>query len=62
MKTIFIGKKNIREFEMLEFIETKHLFLLMSEYKTMESPVIYFSAGNAKIKEILIKKDPTVSV
>ena len=62
MKTIFIGKKNIQEFDMLEFIETKHLFLLMNEYKTMESPIIYFSAGNAKIKEVLIKKDPTVSV
>ena len=62
MKTIFIGKKNIREFDMFEFTQTKHLFLLMNEYKTMESPVIYFSAGEAQIKEVLIKKDPTVSV
>jgi len=62
MKTIFIGKKNIREFDMFDYAQTKHLFLLMSEYKTMESPVVYFSAGDSQIKEVLIKKDPTVSV
>jgi len=27
----------------------------------MESHIIYFSAGESKIKEILIKKEPTFS-
>jgi len=62
MKTIFIQKKKIQEFDMLEFAQAKHLFLLMNEYKTIESPVMYFSAGEAKIKEVLIKKEPTMSV
>jgi hypothetical protein len=61
MKTIFIGKKNIREFDMFEFYQTKHLFLLMNEYKTIESPVMYFFFFFSKIKEVLIKKVPTIS-
>ena len=62
MKTIYIEKKNMSKSDMLEFAETKHLFLLLNEYKAMESPIVYFSAGDAKIKELLVKRDPTISV
>ena len=36
--------------------------LFLDRYSLMESHVIYFSAGDAKIKEIMIKKEPTYSV
>lgn len=34
---------------------------LLAGYKTMESEVVYFSAGEGRIKEILIKRDPLYS-
>ncbi len=62
MKAIFIGNRNLREIELLDMKKDEDFIQLLDEYKLMESPVIYFSAGDSKIKEILIKKDPTFSV
>ncbi|PKL37906.1 MAG: hypothetical protein CVV44_12110 [Spirochaetae bacterium HGW-Spirochaetae-1] len=62
MKAIFIGNEKLQTADLSD-INRDDLFLkLLSEYRIMESHVIYFSAGDAKIKEILIKKDPTFSV
>jgi hypothetical protein len=62
MKAIFIGNRKIRETDILDPGLDDDLFVIMNEYSLMESHVIYFSAGDAKIKEILIKKDPSWSV
>jgi len=62
MKAIFIGNKKLREIDILDPSLDEELFIMMNEFSLMESHVIYFSAGESKIKEILIKKEPTYSV
>lgn len=62
MKAIFIGNKKLREIDLLDPQLDEDLFVIMNEYSLMESHVIYFSAGDAKIKEIMIKKEPTYSI
>jgi hypothetical protein len=62
MKAIFISKNKLREIDVLELTFDDEFIKLMSEYKILESHIIYFSAGESKIKEILVKKDPTYSV
>ncbi|HOW83087.1 MAG TPA: hypothetical protein PK573_11045 [Spirochaetota bacterium] len=61
MKAIFIGNKKFREIDLLELRKEEDVIMLMDEFVLMESHVIYFSAGDSKIKEILIKKEPTYS-
>ena len=61
MKTIYIGNDDFNGLDM-NSARDEDFLILLNEYAIMESPVIYFSAGDAKIKEILIKKDPTFSV
>jgi hypothetical protein len=61
MKAIFIGNKKFREIDLIDLKRDEDFIRLIDEYSLMESPIIYFSAGDAKIKEILIKKDPTFS-
>jgi len=61
MKAIFIGNQKFREIDLLELRKEEDVILLMDEFALMESHVIYFSAGDSKIKEILIKKEPTYS-
>lgn len=62
MKAIYIGNKKLREIDLLDPKLDEELFVVMNEYSLMESHIIYFSAGDAKIKEIMIKKDPSFSV
>ena len=62
MKAIFIGNKKFREIDLLDLKKDEDVILLMDEFAIMESHVIYFSAGDSKIKEILIKKDPVYSL
>jgi hypothetical protein len=62
MKTIFISNKNVSETELYDLHRDDAFLSLMGEFKIMESHIIYFSAGEAKIKEILIKKTPSFSV
>jgi hypothetical protein len=62
MKAIYIGNKNLREMDIFDPKLDEEFFAVMNEYSLMESHIIYFSAGESKIKEILIKKDPTFSV
>ena len=62
MKAIFISDKKFREIELLDLNRDDDFIRLIDEYSLMESPIVYFSAGDSKIKEILIKKDPTFSV
>ncbi len=62
MKAIFINKARLREVDLLEYGLDDDFLKLMSEYKILESHIIYFSAGDSKIKEILVKKDPSFSV
>lgn len=61
MKAIYIGNKKFREIDLLDLKRDEDYIRLIDEYSLMESPIIYFSAGDAKIKEILIKKDPSFS-
>ena len=62
MKAIYIGNKKLREIDLLESRLDEEFFDVLNEYSLMESHIIYFSAGESKIKEILIKKDPTFSI
>lgn len=62
MKAIFIGNKKLREIDILDPSLDEELFVMMNEFSLMESHVIYFSAGESKIKEILIRKEPAYSV
>lgn len=59
MKTVFIDPQRIKEIEIAEHLIDEDFFKLMSEYKILESHIVYFSAGESKIKEILVKKEPT---
>jgi hypothetical protein len=61
MKAIFIGKNKLREIDLMDLNIDDEYFKLLSEYKILESHVIYFSAGESKIKEILVRKEPTYS-
>ncbi|HDP79625.1 MAG TPA: hypothetical protein ENN21_02140 [Spirochaetes bacterium] len=62
MKAIFIGKARVSELDLLDQQIDQDFLKLMSEFKIMESHIIYFSAGESKIKEILVKKEPSYSV
>ena len=62
MKAIFIGNQKFKEIDLMDNVRDEDFVLLLSEYAVMESNVIYFSAGDAKIKDILICKDPSFSV
>ena len=62
MKAIFIGNNKFREIELIEPNRYEDYLRIMDEFRLMESPVIHFSAGDSKIKEVLIKKEPTYSV
>ncbi len=59
MKALYIDTNKCKEIELIDYIKDEAYENLLFEYKLMESPVVYFSVGDAKIKEILIKKDPT---
>lgn len=61
MKAIFIGNKKLKEIELLDHNRDEEFIQLLSEYKILESHVIYFSAGDAKIKELMICKEPLYS-
>jgi len=62
MKAIYIENKKLREIDIIDPRLDEEFFAVMNEYSLMESHIIYFSAGESKIKEILIKKDPTYSI
>lgn len=61
MSSYFNETITLKELELLEYIKEDAYFKLLGEYNIMESHIVYFSAGEAKIKEILIKKDPSYS-
>jgi len=61
MKAIFIGNRKLREIDLLDPQLDEEFYVIMNEYSLMESHIIYFSAGESKIKEIMIKKEPTYS-
>jgi hypothetical protein len=62
MKAIFIDNRKLKKIDLLDPRFDEELSVIMTEFSVMESHIIYFSAGDAKIKEILIKKDPTWSI
>lgn len=62
MKAIFIGNRKLREIDLLDPLLDEEIYVIMNEYSLMESHIIYFSAGESKIKEIMIQKEPTYSV
>lgn len=62
MKAIFIEKNKINEIDLIERNFEDDFIYLMNEFQILESHIIYFSAGDSKIKEILVKKDPSYSL
>ncbi len=62
MKAIFIEKNQLNQIDFIENNYEDKLLSLMSEFQILESHIVYFSAGDSKIKEILVKKEPSYSV
>jgi hypothetical protein len=62
MKAIFIEKNQLNENEVIETNFKEEFLTQMSEFRILESHIVYFSAGDSKIKEILVKKEPSYSV
>ncbi len=62
MKAIIIEKNQLNEIDLLDSNFDDDFIQLMSEFKILESHIVYFSAGDSKIKEILVKKEPSYSV
>lgn len=62
MKAIIIEKNQLNEIDLLDNNFDDDFIKLMSEFKILESHIVYFSAGDSKIKEILVKKEPSYSV
>ncbi|MDR3237804.1 MAG: hypothetical protein LBT84_04795 [Spirochaetia bacterium] len=62
MKTIFISTGYLQDSCLASLHPDEAFNKLLNEYAIMESQIIYFSAGEGCIKEILIKKEPTYSV
>ena len=62
MKALFIEKNQLSEKDLIETNFKEEFLTQMSEFRILESHVVYFSAGDSKIKEILIKKEPSYSV
>ncbi len=63
MKALFfIEKKKMSDVELIEQTFEHEFIKLMNNYQILESHVVYFSAGDSKIKEILVKKDPSFSI
>lgn len=61
MKAIFIGQNRLKEVDLDDLYLDDEYVALLSEFNILESHIVYFSAGDAKIKEILIKKEPSIS-
>ena len=62
MKALFFIEKNKpSDIELVEQTFEHEFIKLMNNYQILESHVVYFSAGDSKIKEILVKKDPSFS-
>jgi len=62
MKAIFIEKSQFEEIKLKDAEFDDDFLRLICEFKILESNVIYFSAGDTKIKELLIKKEPSYSL
>jgi hypothetical protein len=62
MKSIYNNAHNLQAMSAYDFNQDEAFNAVMDEYDLMESHVIYFSAGDSRIKEILLKKEPTYSV
>ena len=44
-----------------EFLFDDETLETMSDVRILESHIVYFSAGESKLKEILVKRDPSFS-
>lgn len=51
----------MQDHDLLDFTHEDAFNKVIDEYHLMESHIIYFSAGDSKIKELMIKRDPTFS-
>ena len=58
----FIERKMFNDLELIEQNIDHEFLKLMNNYQILESHIIYFSAGDSKIKEILVKKEPSFSI
>lgn len=59
MKTVVI-KNHSTFFDKDEY--NNDILELISDHNILESNIVYFSAGDCKIKEILVKREPFYSV
>jgi len=62
MKTLYLGTEKQGSREQYDYKNDLIFQSLINEYSLLESNIVYFSAGEAKIKEILIEKEPLFSI
>ncbi len=58
----FLERKMFNDIDLIEQNIDHEFLKLMNNYQILESHIIYFSAGDSKIKEILVKKEPSFSI
>ncbi len=61
MKTILIAVDSLADTCFETFLPADAFNKMLSGFRVMESQILYFSAGEGRIKELLIKKDPGYS-
>ncbi len=61
MKTIRIKKINGNTIDIEENDQDNKILAMIDNLDILESDIIYFSAGECKIKEVLVKRDPFYS-
>lgn len=61
MKALFVANNSLKEIDLIDMQRDEHFLRLMDNYDLMESHVLYFSAGDSRIKEIMIQKEPNYS-
>jgi hypothetical protein len=59
---LMLTVKSALTYSSSDFLFDDETITAINDIKLLESNIIYFSAGESRIKEILVKRDPSYSV
>ncbi|HRX15118.1 MAG: hypothetical protein JXK07_06665 [Spirochaetes bacterium] len=62
MQTKIVTRLSMPICDIEEMAFDEEIALFAEKHNLLESEIIYFSAGESKIKEVLIKHEPSLSV
>jgi len=62
MDNFYISSKKIKKSSLNDFKRDEGMILLLDQYDLMESHIVYFSAGESKIKNFLVSEEPIFSL